>query len=110
MSANTRSMKMQMIVTSVLALLILIPSMLGFADKFYQLVLLCQGNTEGAFAITPVVNYLLASLGFFCLLCWAAFNGMFRDIEQPKRQMLDTEARLDAGDPRATIFERNRQA
>lgn len=86
------------IVTGILALLILIPSMLGFADKFYQLVILCRGETEGAFAITPVVNYLLASLGFFCLLCWAALNGMFRDIEEPKQQMLETETLLDAND------------
>jgi len=105
--SKKRSMKAQFIVTGVLAMLILIPSMLGFADKFYQLVILCQGNTDGAFAITPVVNYLLASLGFFCMLCWAALNGMFRDIEQPKQQMLDTEALLDANDPRAAIFDRN---
>ena len=85
----------QIIVTGVLALLILIPSMMGFADKFYQLVILCQGDADGAFAITPVVNYLLASLGFFFLLCWAALNGMFRDIEEPKRAMLETEALLD---------------
>ncbi len=104
--SKKRSMKAQFIVTGVLAMLILIPSMLGFADKFYQLVILCQGNTDGAFAITPVVNYLLASLGFFCMLCWAALNGMFRDIEQPKRKMLDTEAMLDATDPRAAMFDR----
>lgn len=95
-----RSMKIRIIVTAVLALLILVPSMLGFADKFRQLIILCQGNTDGAFAITPVVNYLLASFGFFCLLCWAALNGMFRDVEKPKRQMLETEAMLDENDPR----------
>lgn len=92
--------RLRLAVTAILALVILIPSMLGFVNKFYELILLCRGDVDGAFAITPVVNYLLASLGFFCLLCWAAFNGMFHDIEAPKRSMLETESRLD-GDPPA---------
>ena len=84
--------------TIVLAVLILIPSMLGFITKFLELLVLVQGDTDGAFAVTPVVNYLLASLGFFCLLCWATMNDMFRDIERPKHTFLDTEARLDANE------------
>lgn len=99
MTTRTGPPRTQLIVTAILALVILIPSMLGFANKFYELILLCRGEVDGAFAITPVVNYLLASLGFFCLLCWAAFNGMFRDIEAPKRSMLDTESQLDAHSP-----------
>ena len=50
------------------------------------------------FAITPVVNYLLASLGFFCLFFWAIYQGMFRDIEAPKFTMLENERRLDEED------------
>ena len=50
----------------------------------------------GAFAITPIVNYLLAGCGFLLLFAWAARNGMFRDIEAPKFQMLENERRLDA--------------
>ena len=46
-------------------------------------------------AISPVVNYLLASVGFFFLFCWAIFNGMFGDIEGPKRAMLENERMLD---------------
>ena len=110
MSDKKRPMKAQFIVTGVLALLILIPSLLGFADKFQQLIILCKGDADGAFAITPVVNYLLASLGFLCMLIWATMNGMFRDIEQPKRKMLDTEALLDANDPRVAIFEQKENA
>jgi hypothetical protein len=30
-----------------------------------------------------------------CLMVWAALNGMFHDIERPKRTMLETEAWLD---------------
>lgn len=106
MTKKSKRINSRIIVTGLLTLLILVPSMLGFADKFQQLIILCKGDAEGAFAITPVVNYLLASLGFFCMLCWATINGMFRDIERPKQQLLDTEARLDATDPRAAIFDR----
>ena len=55
---------------------ILVPSMAGFVMKFIEFMRTFQGETDGAFAITPMLNYLLASLGFFCLLIWATFNGM----------------------------------
>lgn len=79
----------------VFAVLILIPSMLGFVMKFMELVNLTQGETDGGFAITPVVNYLLASMGFFFLLLWSAVNGMFNDLEKPKYHMLETEMLVD---------------
>ncbi len=86
-------------ITMVFAVLILIPSMLGFLMKFGELMELTQtvseGGSDGGFAITPVVNYLLASAGFFFLLLWAAVNGMFRDLEHPKHVMLQNEQELD---------------
>jgi hypothetical protein len=54
-----------------------------------------QGDAEGAFAVAPIVNYLLATTGFLFLLGWAAANGMFHNIEQPKQDMLAQEAALD---------------
>jgi len=80
------------------ALLILVPSMLGFANKFREFVLLYRGDVDGVFAITPIMNYLLASMGFFCLFFWAIYQGMFRDIEAPKFTMLENERRLDEED------------
>lgn len=83
-------------ITIVFGVIILIPSLLGFAMKFGELITLTRTVSDsGGFAITPVVNYLLASLGFFCLLMWAALNGMFRDLEQPKYIMLENERELD---------------
>lgn len=92
-------------VTVVLGVLILIPSMTGFVMKFMELASLAESShvagkgligADGAFAITPVINYLLASAGFFFLLLWATLNGMFRDLEHPKYVMLDNEKELDA--------------
>ena len=95
------------IVTALLAVMILVPSLYGFGTKFMEFVALAKGDVDGAFALTPVVNYLLASLGFLCLFGWAACNGMFHDIEKPKRDMLETECKLDAlsGKPINGLYE-----
>lgn len=82
-------------VTALLAVAILVPSLWGFGAKFLEFVALASGDVEGAFAISPVANYLLASVGFLLLFGWAALQGMFRDIEQPKHDMLENEWRLD---------------
>jgi hypothetical protein len=97
-TARSPSRRRQRWTTVVFALLVLIPSGYGFTRKFLELVALTKGDVDGVFAISPVVNYLLTSLGFFCLFCWAIFNGMFGDIEAPKRAMLETERRLDEED------------
>jgi hypothetical protein len=70
--------------------------MYGFVGKFIEFVHVFRGVPGGQFAVAPILNYLLASLGFFMLLLWAAANGMFTNIEQPKYAMLENEARLDA--------------
>lgn len=88
-----------LIVTLVLAALILIPSMLGFVTKFIDLIVVLRGDPDGVFTLTPIVNYLLASLGFFCMLIWAISRGMFHDVEQPKQAMLEREALLEASEP-----------
>ena len=82
-------------VTMAMAVLILIPSMYGFVGKFVEFVHIYRGSEGGGFAVAPIANYLLASAGFFCMLLWAAWNGMFRDVERPKIDMLENEMRLD---------------
>lgn len=88
----------QVITTIVFALVILIPSLLGFANKFREFIMIFRGEVDGVFAITPIMNYLLASLGFFFLFCWAIAHGMFRDLERPKYAMLENERMLDEED------------
>lgn len=75
--------------------LVLIPTILGFANKFIDLVLVVQGDEDGAFAVTPIVNYLLATAGFLCLLIWTAAQGAFQDLDAPSHAMLENERRLD---------------
>ncbi len=87
--------------TIIFAVVILIPSMYGFVGKFVELVHVFQGESGGEFAIAPMLNYLLASLGFLCMLVWATSNGMFHDVERAKVEMLEHERLLDQDDARA---------
>ncbi|MBI3467330.1 MAG: hypothetical protein HY000_30340 [Planctomycetes bacterium] len=87
--------RLKNIVTLLLAILILVPSLWGFGSKFLEFVAIYRGEVDGAFAISPILNYLLASLGFLLLFGWAIGHGMFRDIERPKFVMLVNERRLD---------------
>jgi len=79
---TTATTKSQNRITILLAVLILIPSGYGFVGKFIELVHVYQGDASGAFAVAPIVNYLLASLGFFACYsgpraaaCSATLNG-----------------------------------
>ena len=95
MTTTLRTKRLHTWTTIIMAVLILIPSMYGFVGKFIEFVHIYRGTQGGEFAVAPIMNYLLASAGFFFMLLWAAWNGMFRDIEIPKQQMLDNEALLD---------------
>lgn len=97
MDAKAKTNRWQWRTTMIFAIVILIPSMYGFVGKFVELVRVFQGEPGGEFAIAPMLNYLLASLGFLCMLVWAAANGMFHDIERPKHAMLEHEEQLDRG-------------
>jgi hypothetical protein len=78
-----------------LSLLILVPAGVGFGTKLREFFILYLGDNEGAFTAMPLLNYLLASAGFFFLFCWALMHGMFRDIEGPGKKMLETDQQLD---------------
>jgi hypothetical protein len=93
MSPN--SSRIKSITLLIMTVIILVPTMTGFVMKFIEFVHTFRSGSEGVFAITPMTNYLLASLGFLCLLVWATLNGMFHDVERPKYTMLETEKRLD---------------
>lgn len=79
----------------IMCVIIIVPTMAGFVTKFIEFIHTFRNESHGTFAITPITNYMLASLGFLCLLGWATLNGMFHDIERPKFRMLDTEHELD---------------
>ncbi len=100
------------IVVLLMAIAVLVPSLYGFGTKFLEFIALYRGDADGAFAISPILNYLFASAGFLFLFGWAALGGMFHDIEQPKITFLENEALLDqeANLPWRNIFDNPRSA
>jgi hypothetical protein len=95
MRTSVHTTRTHRVVMLLFALAVLVPSLLGFGTKFLEFIALYRGDVEGAFAISPILNYLLASFGFLLLFGWAAMSGMFHDIEAPKYTMLENEALLD---------------
>ena len=91
---------MKNLIVQVMSIVILGFCLYGFGSKFIELVRLVVSDSEaaqeGVFAVAPLMNYLLASAGFLCLLGWASIHGMFRDIERPKQTMLEVNAQLDS--------------
>ena len=81
--------------TWVFAAVVLIPTILGFANKFLDLILIAQGDEEGAFAVTPIVNYLFATAGFLCLFVWTATRGAFENLDEPSKTMFENEQRFE---------------
>jgi len=77
----------------------LVPAGIGFAIKLYEFITVARGATsEGTFMLVPVLNYFIVFMGMLCMLAWATTNGMFRDIEKPKFDMLRHEQELDERD------------
>jgi len=98
--SQIKTSRTQNIVVAIMAAVILGFCFFGFGSKFVEFIHLVKTDdfaaSEGVFAVAPIVNYLLASMGFLCLLGWAAAQGMFHNIEEPKQTMLDLDAQLDA--------------
>ena len=92
-SRTTRTQKMT---TIFFLVVLLLPASIGFGIKLYEFMAVASGPTaEGTFMLVPVLNYFIVFMGMLCLLAWATTNGMFRDIEKPKYDMLETERELD---------------
>jgi len=79
----------------IICLVILGPCLVTFGGKLQMLIAVFRGQAEWAFAVTPVINYILASIGFLLLFLWAILNGMFSQLEEPKLTMLINERMLD---------------
>jgi hypothetical protein len=96
---RTKAEKYRDIFVTALAVVIFAACIYGFGQKLLELVYLVMSPdsaaSEGVFAVAPLMNYLLASAGFACLLGWAACHGMFHDIERPKKTMLEYDQMLD---------------
>ncbi|MCK6483237.1 MAG: hypothetical protein HUU22_07330 [Phycisphaerae bacterium] len=87
--------RLKRIVLWFIAIGILAPACYGFTEKLILFILAVRRDQIAGFTIIPIANYLIVTAGMFCLLIWAAKHGMFRNVEQPKYDMLRREAELD---------------
>lgn len=78
-----------------IALAVLLPGAYGFIDKLVQFIRTLKTVQGAEFTLVPISNYFLIAGGMTCLFIWAIANGMFRNIEGPKHDMLEREAELD---------------
>jgi hypothetical protein len=90
-----RDSRLKQVVIACIALAILVPASIGFAEKLALFILAVKRDQIAGFTIIPVVNYLIVTAGMICLLLWATRQGMFRNIERPKYDMLEREEDLD---------------
>ena len=96
MKETTSAARWRTYITIFLTLIILPFGALGFGSKLVEFFHIVQSRqTDSALAVAPILNYLLASAGFFLILVWAILNGMFHDVEGPKYTMLEIEGQLD---------------
>ncbi len=104
MVTNPKATKAQRITLIAFLVVFLLPAGVGFAIKLYEFMTVANGATsEGTFMLVPVLNYFIVFMGMLCMLAWATTNGMFRDIEKPKFDMLRREQKLDELDGRPWI-------
>lgn len=104
MVARPKTTRAQIVTLIAFVVVFLLPAGVGFAIKLYEFLTVANGATsEGTFMLVPVLNYFIVFMGMLCMLAWAASNGMFRDIEKPKYDMLQREQELDERDGKPWI-------
>jgi len=90
-----RSRRIKVITVVIMTIVIVVPAAYGFGIRLWEFIKTYSSVDGGGFTIVPILNYLLVSIGFVCLMVWAVANGMFRDVEGPKHTMLKREEQLD---------------
>ncbi len=56
---------------------------------------------QNAFAVMPLVTYLLVASGFGCLLIWSYLSGHYKDVEKAKYRMLEFQEMFDKAEANA---------
>ena len=59
-----------------------------FINKLFAFLKTIRKDELAGFAFDPLIIYGFVAMGFLILLAWAFLTGQFRNIEQPKYDML----------------------
>jgi len=60
-----------------------------FCYKLFAFLKTIRKDELAGFAFDPIVIYGLVAAGFLFMLGWAFLSGQFRNVEQPKYDMLE---------------------
>lgn len=60
-----------------------------FCYKLFAFMKTIKNDELAGFAFDPIVQYGFVAMGFGCLLYWAYLTGQFKNVEQPKYDMLE---------------------
>lgn len=63
----------------------------AFVFKLVEFVLTLDSDEVQGFADVPVTTYFFVAGGWLCLLVWCFATGKFKNLEQPKMDMLAME-------------------
>ena len=66
-------------------------SAVAFVYKITEFILTLQDNEVKGFADVPVTIYFCVAGGWLLLLVWCFVSGQFKNVEQPKYDMLEME-------------------
>ena len=59
-----------------------------FIFKLFQFLKTIRRDELAGFAFDPIVVYGVVAVGFLFMLAWAFLSGQFKDVEEPKYEML----------------------
>lgn len=59
-----------------------------FCYKLFAFLTTIRKDELAGFAFDPIIIYGVVAAGFLFMLAWAFFSGQFRNVEQPKHDML----------------------
>ena len=65
-----------------------------FIFKLFSFLRTIKRDELAGFAFDPILVYAFVAMGFLCMLAWAFLSGQFKNVEQPKYDMIaDFDAR-----------------
>ena len=60
-----------------------------FCFKLFSFLKTIKRDELAGFAFDPIMIYAFVTMGFLFLMAWAYMTGQFRNVEQPKYDMLE---------------------
>lgn len=90
-------MRTRTIVVFALAIGVMVVAGGAFVSKMFEFAMTMAGDEVVGFGAVAVSTYLIGMLPLLLLTLWAITTGRFRDVEGPKRRMLELHRMIERG-------------